>query len=536
MISFTDIPDESKLVLIGDWFQSSKGWQVVCYFQKKNKSYFRKPLPIDLLPALITGKTYPAISNANNQTGYPGAFTLPDWEHWQLLTYAEMPKSLQRTELLAQFEEQIAHQPVYRINDGKYVYWLPVNELARMLFFQSAEIVRAAVFEGNTYQLAEAEKQNWRGKVTFKSHVPLNFINSLEYRRFFAWLLFDDSAQKSFGSIMNDLNSKSDFRNAVRCWTFSFSPPNINDCNLTWAGYTGRKDEINHRYIREIRAISGVPTPELDAIEFEHPEDFINLEIDDEHGNDKSKNNFNPLVEPKNIDSGEDPKSTGKRYTITINKAGFHFETDIDMRRSPRHVRMLPKGEQPDLDEIEEDDTVGITQGTNAGKNPRADIDSLDEPEPITPSQKLQLFESMLETLCKNNNWGLAYERGDVPKKNCRSAHLVDDRARQFSHASIKLSDELLVYALEIELKDKETLSTLLYRPRSSKPISEQILNDLMMSNSEKNQKAMQWKRKSLKELTASLYFLEHPDKKLLSEEEINESWSLRTARKLSTL
>ena len=130
--------------------------------------------------------------------------------------------------------------------------------------------------------------------------------------------------------------------------------------------------------IREISTISGVPTPELDAIEFEHPEDFINLEIDDEHGNDKSKNNFNPLVEPKNIDSGEDSKSTGKRYTITINKAGFHFETDIDMRRSTRHVRMLAKGEQPDLDEIEEDGTVGITQGTSTGRNPRADIDSLD--------------------------------------------------------------------------------------------------------------------------------------------------------------
>jgi len=199
-------------------------------------------------------------------------------------------------------------------------------------------------------------------------------------------------------------------------------------------------------------------------------------------------------------------------------------------------VRMLPKGEQRDLDEIEEDDTVGITQGTSTGRNPRADIDSLDEPEPIASSQKLQLFESMLETLCKKNNWDLALERGDVPKKNCRSAHLVDDRARQFSHASIIMSDELLVYALEIELKDKETLSTLLYRPRSPKPISEQILNDLMMSNSEKNQKAMQWKRKSLKELTASLYFLEHPDKKLLNEEEINESWSLRTSSKLSTL
>jgi hypothetical protein len=50
----------------------------------------------------------------------------------------------------------------------------------------------------------------------------------------------------------------------------------------------------------------------------------------------------------------------------------------------------------------------------------------------------------------QKNNWGLAHERVDVPKKNCRFAHLVDDRARQFSHSSIKMSDELLVYALEI--------------------------------------------------------------------------------------
>ena len=48
------------------------------------------------------------------------------------------------------------------------------------------------------------------------------------------------------------------------------------------------------------------------------------------------------------------------------------------MRRSTRLVRMLAKGEQPDLDEIEEDGTVGITQGTSTGRNPRADIDSLD--------------------------------------------------------------------------------------------------------------------------------------------------------------
>lgn len=57
-----------------------------------------------------------------------------------------------------------------------------------------------------------------------------------------------------------------------------------------------------------------------------------------------------------------------------------------------------------------------------------------------------------------------------------------------------------------------------------------------MNSDSEKNHKAMQWKRKTLKKITASVHYLEHPDKKLLSEEEINESWSLRMRRKLSTL
>ena len=538
MVSFTDIPDESKLMLIGDWFQSSSKWKVVCYFQKKDKSYFRKSLPIDLLPALITGKTYPATSHTNNQTGYPGVFNLPEREQWQLLTYAEIPKSLQRAELLTQFEDQIEHQPIYRIDDGKYIYWLPVNELARMLFFQSAEIVRTAVFEGNTYQLAEAEKHNWLGKVTFKSHVPLNFINSLEYRRFFAWLLFDDSAQHSFGSILDDLNSRSDFRNEARCWTFNFIPPNIENCNLTWAGYTGRKDkdEAHHRYIREIRAISGVPAPELDSIEFEHPDDFINIEKNDELGNDKSQNSTNPIVDPKNVNSGEEPKSKGKRYTITTSKAGFHFETDIDIRRSPRHERMLPKGEKTDLDEIEEDDTVGITQGSSTGKNPRVDVDNLDQPDPILPSEKLQRFEAMLETLCNENKWGLDYERGDVPKKNCRSAHLVDNRPRQFSHVCIRISNELFVYALEIELKDKETLSTLLYRSKSSRPLIDQFLDDLMSSDSKENQKAMQWNRKKLKETAASVYFLEHPDKKLLSEEEVNQSWSLRTRQKLLAL
>jgi hypothetical protein len=539
MVSITQIPDGSKLMLIGDWFQNPGGdWQVVCYFKEASGSYFRKPLPIDLLPALTVGKTYPLTEAVNHKTGFTSAFVLPKQDTWELVTYAEMPQSLQKKHLLKEFEGQIEHQLIYKIQLEEYTMWLPLNEFARMLLFQSAEIVRTLALEGNTYQLAKAEMNDWVGKITFGSHVPLNFINSLEYRKFFAWLMFDDSANKSFGSIFSLINSESKQTKNSRRWTFNFTPPNVENSSITWSGYTGlqSKGEGHHRYVSEIRTISGVPTPELNEIEFEHPEDNINLEGDKE--NDSQENNnkkpSNPVVNPQKIDGSSAPRSKGKRYTININRAGFHFETHLDLRRSPRNVRILPKGIQPELDENQEDDTVCVTQSKNTGKNARADIDKLEEPSPIKSSVKLQLFEIMLETLAIESGWELCVENDDVPKMNCRSAHLVDGKPRQFCYAKIKLSTELTIFAIEIELQAKETLSTLFYR--SNTPIYEQILNDLMSSNSERKQKAMQWNREEIKSITQSDCFLGHPDKKNLNEEEINQSWSIRAKHKILTL
>lgn len=538
MVSITQIPDGSKLMLIGDWFQNPGGeWQVVCYFKESSGSYFRKSLPIDLLPALTVGKTYPLTEAVNHKTGFTSAFVLPKKDTWELVTYSYMPQSLQKKQLLKEFEGQVEHQLIYKIQLEEYTMWLPLSEFARMLLFQSAEIVRTLALEGNTYQLAKAEMNDWVGKIIFGSHVPLNFINSLEYRKFFAWLMFDDSAKKSFGSIFGLINSESKQTQNSRRWTFNFIPPNIENSSITWSGYTGlqSKGEGHHRYVNEIRSIAGVPTPELYEIEFEHPEDYINLEDDkNEDQNKKRKKYSEPATNPKKIDSSSSPRSKGKRYTININKAGFHFDTYLDLRRSPRNVRILPKGTEPELVENQEDDTVGIKQGKNTGKRPRADIDKLDKPEPIESSAKLQLFEVMLETLATESGWELCVENDDVPKMNCRSAHLVDGKPRQFCYAKIKLSTELTIFAIEIELQTKETLSTLFYRSNTS--IYEQVLNDLMSSNSERKQKAMQWNREEIKSITQSDCFLGHPDKKNLNEEEIDQSWSARAKQKILTL
>ena len=538
MVSITQIPNGSKLMLIGDWFQNPGGdWQVVCYFKEPSGRYFRKSLPIDLLPALTVGKTYPITDTVNYKTGFTSAFVLPNQNTWELVTYAEMPQSLQKKHLLKEFEGQIEHQLIYKIQLEEYTMWLPLCEFARMLLFQSAEIVRTLALEGNTYQLAKAEVNDWIGKIIFGSHVPLNFINSLEYRKFFAWLMFDDSAKKSFGSIFGLINRESKQTQNSRRWTFNFTPPNIENSSITWSGYTGlqSKGEGNHRYVNEIRSIAGVPTPELHEIEFEHPEDYINLEDDKNEGqNKKKKKHSEPDTNPKKIDTSSSPRSKGKRYTININKAGFHFDTYLDLRRSPRNVRILPKGTEPELVENQEDDSVGIKQGKNTGKRPRADIDKLDKPEPIKPSAKLQLFEIMLETLAEESGWKLFVEKGNVPKVNCRSAHLIAGKPRLFCYAEIQLSEGFSIYAIEIELQTKETLSTILYRSEAS--TYKQILSDLMSSNTERKQKAMQWDRKNIKELTVSDCFLDHPDKKNLNEEEINQSWSARAKQKILTL
>ncbi|MGP4933054.1 hypothetical protein ACTXIM_14075 [Pseudoalteromonas nigrifaciens] len=240
MVSITQIPDGSKLMLIGDWFQNPGGdWQVVCYFNEPNGSYFRKSLPIDLLPALTVGKTYPLTEAVNHKTGFTSAFVLPKQDTWELVTYSDMPQSLQKKQLLKEFDGQIEHQLIYKIQLEEYIMWLPLSEFARMLLFQSAEIVRTLALEGNTYQLAKAEMNDWVGKVIFGSHVPLNFINSLEYRKFFAWLMFDDSAKKSFGSIFGLINSESKQTQNSRRWTFNFTPPNVENSSITWSGYTG---------------------------------------------------------------------------------------------------------------------------------------------------------------------------------------------------------------------------------------------------------------------------------------------------------
>ena len=217
--------------------------------------------------------------------------------------------------------------------------------------------------------------------------------------------------RKAFVQSSGWLNEGSYLQGNVEHWTFDFQPPDLGASEISWAGYTGRETDLgekHHCYIREIRAIAGVPTPELDTVVFSHPDDMFYIEKepgDRESGSDAKTRKQKSRVVPKEIDPHHPPKAGKKRYLLRIKPAGFHFDAEIDLRRSQLKVKNLPKGDMPDLEETQEEDTLGITEGSDHGSKPRADIDNLEKPDLIDAPEKIAFFQTMLEQLEDNYGW-----------------------------------------------------------------------------------------------------------------------------------
>lgn len=289
-----------------------------------------------------------------------------------------------------------------------------------------------------------------------------------------------------------------DIENGER-WTFDFSPPDLGNCEISYAGFTG--DEFNDQiYIREIRSISGLQSPELDTIFFSHPDDIHYFE-----SNSQVPDNESNLIKPnkqqaniKQLDPEGNPKASKKRYLLKLGRAGLRFDVEPDYRRSSRHVRALPPHTEPELDDNQEqpeDEVASLKEGKDTGKGVRADVDNLEPPKLTDAPEKIAFFKSMLDQLALNYCWKIESQMGDVPKQNCRSVHLIDGRPRQYCYATIQRDETTTVHILEIELTKKESLSTLFFRATGGDSVYQSILRELMSRDKDKGTNAMSWKQ-----------------------------------------
>jgi hypothetical protein len=363
------------------------------------------------------------------------------------------------------------------------------------------------------------------------------YLNSIQYRKFFAWLLFNDAVNESFCSIFHLLNQGClNLENCER-WTFDFQPPDLSLCEISWTGYTGRENfgEKHHCYIREIRSIAGLSAPELEVVTFSHPDDIHYLKSEANSEEKEKLKQRNKNIEPSVIDPHNPPKAGKRRYMIRLTASGLNFDTEIDLRRSPRQINALPFGEVPDMAVLEVDDTVGVTEQSEHGEAPRADVENLEEPEKVDAPEKMALFKEMLEKLQEERCWGVDTVEGEVPKVNCRSAHLIDKRARKYCHGMIKRDQDSIVNVLEIELKPGEVLSTLLFRSDDDDAV-DKILDALMSVDSEHRIRAMHWNHKKNAKLTKARSYLVHPNNMIEVEQDAMDSWVACAAAKIERL
>lgn len=546
-IGIRGIPKESKLLILGDWYQNpGKGWKVVCYFHNLELGYFRKALPVDLLPALIAGIVYPRTSIENKALGWTETFKLPKQKSWQKSSFKNLPVSLRRAHM---FADQFENGVLYQIKAGGKTYWLPASEAARMLFFHSSEVVRAAVYQGNTWQLGRASSEDWTGEIELSANIPVRYLNNLQYRKFFTWLLFDSEVDNSFCSIHQEMNRNATFANGADRWIFDLTMPDLSHCEISIAGFTGRDSEVDHVFIREIRSISGIKSPDLEVVYFSHPEDDILLQKELEDGDDQQlKRSRKVVVDIKEIDPSTSPKSGKKRHLVKLGRSGLNFDVELDTRRSPRHVRVLPPMVESNLDELEEqtpEEIGSVQRGSDNGNGPRVDVDNLDPPDLVDAPEKIMFFQAMLEKLNEEYGWKIESKMGAVPKMKCRSQHLIDGRLRRYCHAIIYRDESTIVQILEIELTSKlnkkgefepESLSTLFFRAGDTTSTFLAILDELMTSYGKEGPKAMNWKKRFVSQNTTIREYLGHPDNKIKIEFDALESWVARAAEKVKGL
>ncbi|WP_100642544.1 Tn7-like element transposition protein TnsE [Alteromonas facilis] len=542
-IGIRGIPKGSKLLLLGDWFQKpGQEWRVVCYFHNKEMGNIRRSLPIDLLPALTPGTVFPRTSTENKAQGWTETVVLPKLDRWQKTTFRDLPDTLKRSQGLAsQFDNCV----LYGIETDEKVYWLPIAEVARMLFFHSSEVVRAAVYQGNTWQLGKSWSQDWIGNIELSANIPLRYMNSLQYRKFFTWLLFDPDIQDSFGSIFKSINQNSIIVNGADRWTFDFTPPDLSHCEISLAGYTGRESEINQVFIREIRSVSGLKAPDLDVVYFSHPDDHLLLNTAPEDSDEKPKPPNTPPVNIRELDPDTKPNSNRKRHLVKLGRSRLHFDVELDTRRSTRQVKVLPPQTEPDLDDLQEqppEELASLKKGSDKGKGPKADVDNLYPPDLIDAPEKIVFFQSMLQKLKEEHGWQIQSSIGDVPKKRCRSQHLVGGRPRRYCHAIVKRDRSTTIQILEIELTSKpkkdgtldtESLSTLFFRAGDTSITFQRILDELMTAYKDEGLNAMSWKRQFISQNTSVREYLGHPDNKITSERDALDSWVTRAAEKV---
>lgn len=520
---FLQIPDNSTLFSFGHCFLGDDdNWNITAFFKTPSNVITRADLAVEALPALALGRVYSKqkIKVQHRDMLYT---VLPPTATWEKCTIKDVPSRLFKPH----YFDECKNQKVYKINIEGRTIWLPVIELARVLFLKTAENTRCAFYEPNLLTLANTVSSPDLTLIRLAKHYPRKLLDSRAHREYLAWLLLNPEATNSFCSMYQYKYKNSfDFMKSLH-WTFDFSPIELD--GVTMNCYVGQlQDEF---FIYEVRSLARIPTTKNHSnIVIEHPEDIRHKrtkrgEADKkEASRDKKDFHVNPY-----IDDREAPSVHSKHRVVDIPRGRLYFDALMEAERHFTEVEVDEgKGSESSDTKNKETINLGITEGDSNKKSRKTDFQTL--PEPAAPPTDFfkHIRAALAHIKSKQRSWKINEITGLLSHEKPKPFLKVAGSNRRYLCGEIEVLPDTVITILEIDLSDKRGLSTLVMRlPPDEDEAIGNILDALVG-------KSGHWDRDLVNDLTDMCTYVAHP--KELSNEtptEVYENWAVRILREL---
>ena len=460
---FKDVENNSTIREIGPLFcrLGGSGWHInVKLKPSQKKQYFG----ISQIPVLArrrvlnpTAESLPA--------GFLTSISIEDTRTWKSGLIKSCPIS-------AVNSREDANQWCFVFEHNETQYFLPQLELARVLFFHYAYLVRLSLVHQGLIQDFDVRRIDGVSKVLVDimptSSLPLYVRGDHALRRVLAWILLDDDARRSFESIArHQLQDGYDIEK-YRVWCFQFDPPLLQGAGLTFRGHYDRNKKSF--FVYEVYGISNLLCNCPSVVDFFDPRFF-----ESQSGGSRAVRPRALSITELEIDEKQEPDSD--RYEIRIDTPMVAFEFS-----KPFHTTRIGKGRarsgscsknggstNPSTEAALE---ISTDEASVLGTLPSADFDGLDDKSDDAHlyAHKFEAFEEMvvkLVNLAKCDH--IRRQIRKLPWIEGYSKHLLPDGSPRCLAFHLISKDGAVYALLEVETSDnKNRLSTLFLKEQAS--------------------------------------------------------------------
>ena len=472
-LNFKGVEDNSVIKEIGGLFRShsESEWRIdVKLDPEQNKSYFSA----SQLPVLARRR----VLNATEQkpaAGYPTSVVIENAQQW----HVERKSSCVIPAVSGQGDRQ---QGCFVFVSGETQYYLPQQELARVLFFHHAYLTRLSFIQNGLSQEFDVQQSSNASRALIgilpTSTLPTYVRDDYALRRHLAWVLLDDDARYSFESIARLQFQHGSDTEKYRRWDFRFEPPTLAGVELQYRGHYNK--DLSAFFVYEIHSISNLDCVCPSEVDF----------VDPKFKGSSSGKGFvsRPGASTGStelVDDEQEPdvdKSVKQIHSPTV---AFEFVKPIQTNRVSSRNDLIGRRFHEEPSDLQESRIADVSTGepSTLGILPGADYDGLNDQSDDSHlyAQRLAVFEAMVEEL--QNMEGCILTSREVRKlrsiKGYRKHLHKDGNPRCLAFHLFTKSDN--VYALlEVDTSDNSSrLSTLLLKKRGSTTYWESRLEEL---------------------------------------------------------